>query len=1076
MATTIRRKTKKADNSNSANLTSASRMARPQRAVSTGSPREPTVVEKPPTVPEEPPAQPSTALTAASVAEIFREDSRVRETFATNLKPRTVHLQKSVDAARLAFKTFDASTLSTEERKQRVYLPPDGDLKETLDKIIEDDTQALSEALNKAKLKRSLALRDTEDLRSLMTPVADGKDGLIGRIKLARLEELLQGKLIDIYRRRDVYTECEAEVEAARHLAKIEGAAEDEEDDEETAETPDAPPQYADATALARAQVSIQMATATSPESKLAFNVSSRSDRKETQKHIDTFELRDGASDVTSFHDFTSLHIAFRHVWAEIFDGRLTEMGQLLYAGYVRLSDMTYRDPRYKAIKTVDDLKRLMAEIRNLLGNKQIVTPPNLKDDIDFYATTANILSNPGAVFAGGGIVYKSSNAANAPEPIDSEENSRLFTLLESLDRILEHKYAFHVFEPKSINFGIQVTYRQKWVPKKYQVGELVSTIPLAPKEVRRYTTRRVTKKTRNIKEVEDALRTRRQEASNTSRTDSEIIEKAVNKDTFTLTAHGSYGDKGYNVSADQTTVRDATKDSTNIKKDFRENVLKSAQEYRQQNRMEIDTSDATESEDTTFHEIQNPNDELTVTYLFYELQRQYEISEKLHKLTPVIFVANQVPRPDEITDAWLMQHDWILRRVILDDSFRPAMDYLVKGFVGAELNIRILRENAAAQKAVVDRINQQIQQQMKVLSADEKAVVDALNNVNLAKVTKGALDSVKRIFDPIGITGDTDDAPVEAAQTTVDYAKEALDRSMKEKARLLEELTVAITALQAAVDKMSSAVKEHYERLTEIDRLRVHVKENILYYMQAIWSHEPPDQRYFRIYNIPVPDIQAKTANVDVDVYRKGGHVVLPKPELAAALPMPEVTLKGKTLVEIADIDNLLGFKGNYMIFPLKTNNYITLHMMQDYLELADQIVVHDPHEFGEYTLDDLQRFATCLRKKNRDVYDKHRKAIRQAIIDRLMSGRKDSELVVVPTTSLYIEALVGTHPLLEDFKLIHRALDVKKVQAEVRHAELENIRLAARALEGEREDPDIEKKIVIETDTPNVTVQADT
>ncbi len=44
------------------------------------------------------------------------------------------------------------------------------------------------------------------------------------------------------------------------------------------------------------------------------------------------------------------------------------------------------------------------------------------------------------------------------------------------------------------------------------------------------------------------------------------------------------------------------------------------------------------------------------------------------------------------------------------------------------------------------------------------------------------------------------------------------------------------------------------------------------------------------------------------------------------------------------------------------------------------------------------------------------------------------------------------------------HRTLDVKKAQEEVRHAELENIRLAARALEGEREDPDIEKKGIIE------------
>ncbi|VTZ59781.1 hypothetical protein EMEDMD4_1240009 [Sinorhizobium medicae] len=30
--------------------------------------------------------------------------------------------------------------------------------------------------------------------------------------------------------------------------------------------------------------------------------------------------------------------------------------------------------------------------------------------------------------------------------------------------------------------------------------------------------------------------------------------------------------------------------------------------------------------------------------------------------------------------------------------------------------------------------------------------------------------------------------------------------------------------------------------------RLRMHVKQNILFYMQAIWNHEPPDQRFFRL------------------------------------------------------------------------------------------------------------------------------------------------------------------------------------------------------------------------------------
>jgi hypothetical protein len=68
------------------------------------------------------------------------------------------------------------------------------------------------------------------------------------------------------------------------------------------------------------------------------------------------------------------------------------------------------------------------------------------------------------------------------------------------------------------------------------------------------------------------------------------------------------------------------------------------------------------------------------------------------------------------------------------------------------------------------------------------------------------------------------------------------------------------------------------------------------------------------------------------------------------------------------------------------------------------------------------------------------------------------------VPSDSLFIEALTGAHPLLEDFKLLHRAVDVKKVQAEVRAVEFENLRFAARLREGEREDPTVEKKILVE------------
>jgi hypothetical protein len=655
-------------------------------------------------------------------------------------------------------------------------------------------------------------------------------------------------------------------------------------------------------------------------------------------------------------------------------------------------------------------------------------------------------------------------NGSISADPIGG--SSRLEQLLRELDRRLTERYAFDVFAANSINFGIMVTYRQAWEPVQYQVGDLVSTIPLAPKEIRRYTTRAVTKKSRAVKEIEDSLQTRKSESSDTTRADGEIVKKAQEKTHFNIGAEETFGGDGFSIKATQSGGGESSKESAQVKKNMRESVLRSAQEYRQQHRMEVDSSETAESEATTFHEIQNPHDELAVTYLFYELQRVYKISERLHELTPVILVANEVPAPEDIDDAWLTEHDWILRRAILDDSFRPALDYLTKSFVGAEVNIRILESNAVAQKNLVDRINQQIQTQAGVLATNERSVQEAVEGLTSSQEQLGIFNTVKRIFDPIGITGGGDTGAVDAAQAMVDYAQQTLDRAEREKARLLAQLEVATTALQSAVDKLSTAVKEHYDKVAEIDRLRVHVKDNILYYMQAIWRQEPPDQRFFRLYNIDVPIVTPDSTSVPVNVGAGTGVVTRFEGDgkYLVSLPMPDVTVTKKKLVEVADLDNVLAYKGNYMVFALKENNYITLHMMQDYVEVGEELGLRDPDELGNYTIEELQELAACVHRTNPELFEKYREDFKRVLIDRLSSPRSDDDMVIVPTDSLYIECLVGTHPLLEDFKLIHRALDVKKVQAEVRHAELENIRLAARALRGKDEDPDIEKKVVIE------------
>ena len=669
---------------------------------------------------------------------------------------------------------------------------------------------------------------------------------------------------------------------------------------------------------------------------------------------------------------------------------------------------------------------------------------------------------------------------ATAAKPLGG--SNRLYELLTQLQKLLSERYAFDVFARNSINFGILVTYRQTWEPQQYQVGELVSTIPLAPKETRRYTTKVIAKKTRAVKELEDNLQTRKTESSDTTRADGEIVKKAQERTNFNLSAEETFGGDGMSVKATQSGGGDSSKESAQVKKEMRESVLKSAQEYRQQHRMEVDASESEETEATTFHEIQNPNDELAVTYLFYELQRTYKISERIHELTPVILVANDVPAPHEIDDAWLVENDWILKRAILDDSFRSALDYLTESFVGAEVNIRILEANAVAQKDLVDRLNQQLQAQMGVLARNERSVEEAVFGLASSEQQQGIFNTIKRFFDPLGITGGADTGAVDAAQVMLEYAKQTVDRAERERARLLAQLDVATTALQAAVDKLCAAVREHYDRVAEIDRLRVHVKENILYYMQAIWRQEPPDQRFFRLYNLDVPVVVPDTSGQTVDLAANGhggvamtlGGLLGETETLTTTLPMPSVRVEKKKLVEVADLENVLAYKGNYMVFALKENNYVTLHMMQDYLDVGEELLVRDPDEAGNYSIEELQELATCVYRDDSDVFHEHRTEFRDLLIDRLTSPRKDNELVIVPTNSLYIECLVGTHPLLEDFKLIHRALDVKKVQAEVRRGELENIRLAARALEGEREDPDIEKKIIVEG-APSIVIDSE-
>src|SRR5437899_10730688 len=91
---------------------------------------------------------------------------------------------------------------------------------------------------------------------------------------------------------------------------------------------------------------------------------------------------------------------------------------------------------------------------------------------------------------------------------------------------------------------------------------------------------------------------------------------------------------------------------------------------------------------------------------------------------------------------------------------------------------------------------------------------------------------------------------------------------------------------------------------------------------MQAIWAHEPSDQRYFRLYKqeIQCPD-PAVNCTPGVEVVGKWGQYATVVDVTQSCIPGlfgTGLSVSKHTLAEIADLDNPIGYKGNYIIFPM--------------------------------------------------------------------------------------------------------------------------------------------------------------
>jgi hypothetical protein len=796
---------------------------------------------------------------------------------------------------------------------------------------------------------------------------------------------------------------------------------------------------------------------------------------------VGVLQPQGGPADVTSVHDFHTLQMAFPHVWTEAFDDRFKSAAVLLYSETVKLHEDYGLDLSWLGeVRDVADYERFLAEIE---GRREalrfIPIPPGVRaafptltygqwnalscDQQETLRTLANSLRKAGRYAAVGDELRRQGAAliAGPAGPLGRAQQ----LIIESRERLRE-PYAFHYFAPDLVNYGLLTTYRQEWQPETYQVGDLVATVPLAPGETRTVTTTERIKKSRAERETENALTNQRDETQHSNRAESEILRRASMSTNFSTSAEGSLNFGIGQIGATTGFGLNQAEETSRARRGARESLSRAAHEVRRDHSVEVSTEDELENGRTATGTLSNPNNEITVTYLLYELERRYRVKERIHRLTPVIMVAQDMPAPHEIDDDWLLAHAWILKRVLLDDAFRDTFGLLENSFVGDELAVEIKRAHWSTQKSLVDRLEESIQERMTSVGNLQELLVLATEGKDLAAAEApddGQLAAAAFFTGGWSLlfgSGDGDTARLEAQRNALELRLGQLQETLAESRR---QLAREVSALETATNAYAKAVEAQFNRRSRVDQLRVHVKQNILHYMQAIWTHEPPDQRFFRLYHkkVPVPQpgpggCTIRLARADEEgagIFHRDGqrYVIECRPPVAGA--------SERTLVEIADLDRPLGYKGNYILFPLKECVYLTDFMMLEYID--DYFGLRDPDPLGDLPTSDL---IELRERRGAELDEAARLELERMITLRLTRPQNEDETIVVPTGQLFMEALPGTAPLLEQFKQAHRALDVAKARSELQGVELENLRFAARLLAGERGDPQVEKQVIVE------------
>ena len=222
--------------------------------------------------------------------------------------------------------------------------------------------------------------------------------------------------------------------------------------------------------------------------------------------------------------------------------------------------------------------------------------------------------------------------------------------------------WPFSSFPAGEVNVGLRIVYRQEW-QLHAQRGEVIRRMLPAGSEAEGapsiQTTFEQSSATRTLEEIVD-----------------DVVDGAVAAMKWPRDSDGSIhiGVRGLAATTDMGLASECREISRETSTRLSDIVMrKMATMARDEPAVRVSSDDCPGA--SCVAEIEGSMDEDAATIVHSQLQNRYEVLTRLAEVQNVVLVAEKLPSPAEIDVAWVRRHDWVLGKVLLDESFRDALD-----------------------------------------------------------------------------------------------------------------------------------------------------------------------------------------------------------------------------------------------------------------------------------------------------------------------------------------------------------------------------------------------------------------